>query len=77
MQRHHVLEEEHQREALKEFNNLQSMKELSDFELFRPLLEEIFGPPRTCGPVRRPWDCLIISHSILLGVIWVRTIPGK
>ena len=30
MERRHVLEEDHQRQALKEFNTLQSMKELAD-----------------------------------------------
>ena len=69
MDKRHLLEEDHQRQALKEFNNLQSMKELVDWELFRPLLEEIFGPPRTSGPVRRPWDSLLIFRSLLLGVM--------
>ncbi len=69
MDKRHLLEEEHQREALKEFNNLQNMKELVDWELFRPLLEEIFGPPRTSGPGRRPWDSLLIFRSLLLGVM--------
>ena len=69
MDKRHVLEEEHQRQALKEFNTLQSMKELVDWELFRPLLEEVFGPPRTRGPGRRPWDSLLIFRSLLLGVM--------
>ena len=69
MERRHVLEEDHQHKALKEFNNLQSMKELVDWESFRPLLEEVFGPPRTRGPGRRPWDDLIIFRSLLLGVM--------
>ncbi len=69
MDKRHLLEEEHQRQALKEFNNLQSMKELVDWELFRPLLEEVFGPPRTSGPGRRPWDSLLIFRSLLLGVM--------
>ena len=53
MEKCHVLEEEHQHRALKEFNTLQSMKELVDLELLRPLLEEVFGLPRTRGPGRR------------------------
>ena len=69
MEKHHLLEEDHQRQVLKEFNNLQSMKELVDWESFRPILEEVFGPPRTRGPGRRPWDYLIIFRSILLGVV--------
>ncbi len=69
MDKRHVLEEDHQRQALKEFNNLQSMKELVDWELFRPLLEEVFGPPRTRDPGRRPWDSLIILRSLLLGMM--------
>ncbi len=54
MERRHVLEEYPQRQALKEFSTPQSMKELVDWESFRPLLEEVFGPPRTRGPGRRP-----------------------
>ena len=69
MEKRHMLEEEHQHQALKEFNTLQSMKELVDWELFRPLLDEVFDPPRTRGPGRRPWDNLIISRSLLLGVM--------
>ena len=69
MDKRHLLEEDHQRQALKEFNNLQSMKELVDWELFRPLLEDVFGPPRTRGPGRRPWDSLLLLRSLLLGVM--------
>ena len=67
MERRHLMEEDHQHEALKEFNTLQSMKELVDWESFRPLLEEVFGSPRTRDPRRRHWDYIIIFRSILLG----------
>ncbi len=69
MDKRHLLEEDHQRQALKEFNNLQSIKELVDWELFRTLLEEVFGPPRTRGPGRRPWDSLLLLRSLLLVVM--------
>ncbi len=48
---------------------MQVMKDLVDWESFRPILEEVFGPPHTSGPVRRPWDYLIIFGSLLLGVM--------
>ena len=47
MDQRHLLEEDQQSRALKEFTNLQSMKDLVDWTLFTPLLEEVFGPPRT------------------------------
>lgn len=56
MEKLHFFEARQQHEALKEFNNLEVMKELVDGDLFQPILEEVFGPPRTSGPGRRPWD---------------------
>ncbi len=44
MERRHLLEEEHKHQTLKEINNLQSMKELVDWESFISLLEEVFDP---------------------------------
>ena len=44
------------------------MKEQVDWDLFTPILEDIFDPPRTRGPGRRPWDYLVIFRSLLLGV---------
>ena len=35
----------------------------------REALKEIFGPPRTSGPGRRPRDYLAIFRSLLLGVM--------
>ena len=69
MDQRHLLEEDQQSRALKEFTNLQSMKDLVDWTLFTPLLEEVFGPPRTSGKGRRSWDYLIIFRSLLLGVM--------
>ncbi len=48
---------------------MQVMKDLVDWESFRPILEEVFGPPHTSGPGRCPWDYLIIFGSLLLGVM--------
>ncbi len=48
---------------------MQSMKERVGWELFQPLLEEVFGSPRTRGPGHRPWDDFIIFCSLLLGVM--------
>ena len=69
MEKRHFFEARQQREALKEFNNLHIMKELVDWDLFIPIPEEIFGPPRTSGPGRRPWDYLVIFRSLLLEVM--------
>ena len=66
MDKRHVLEEDHQRQGLKEFNNLQSMKERVDWESFRPLLEEVFGPPRNRGPGHRS---LGLSHYLLFHTV--------
>lgn len=60
MERRHVLEEDHQHQAL---------KERVDWKSFRPLLEEVFGLLRNCGQGRRPWDDRMILRSILLGVM--------
>ncbi len=69
MGKRHLLEEDQQRRALSEFNNLQSIGELVDWDLFGPVLEEVFGPPNTSGRGRRSWDCLVIFRCLLLGVM--------
>lgn len=52
MKKLRLLEEDQQRRALAEFNNLQGIGELVEWDLFRSVLEEVFGPPNTsgCGP---------------------------
>ncbi|MCY4446302.1 MAG: transposase [Rhodobacteraceae bacterium] len=69
MDHRHLLEENQQSQALKEFTNLQSMKDLVDWDLFTPTLEEVFGPPQTKGKGHSSWDYLIIFRSLLLGVM--------
>ena len=59
------LEDDQQRRALAEFNNLQSIGELVEGDLFRPVLEEVFGRPNTSGCDRRFWDCLVIFRCLL------------
>lgn len=65
----HLLEDDQQSRALKEFSNLQSLGDLVDWELFRPVLEEVFGPPNTSGRGRRSWDYLVIFRCLILGVM--------
>jgi len=65
----HLPEDDRQSRALKEFSNLQSLGDLVDRELFRPVLEELFGPPNTSGRGRRSWDCLVIFRCLMLGVV--------
>ncbi len=60
MERRHMLEEDHQYQAL---------KERVDWKSFRPLLEGVFGLLRNCGQGRHPWDDRMILLSILLGVM--------
>ncbi len=63
MDQRHLLEEDQQSRALKEFTNLQSMKDLVDWTLFTPILVEVFGPPRTR-------DCESIQINPLLSNIF-------
>ena len=49
MPNRHLLEDDEHLRALREFNDLELIGKQVDWELFRPLLEEIFGPPRTEG----------------------------
>lgn len=45
MDKRHLLEEDQHHRALTEFTILQSMKDLVDWDLFKPVLEDVFGPP--------------------------------
>ena len=69
MEKRHLLEVEQQHEALAEFNDLDRMKEIVDWDRFTPILEEAFGPPRTSGRGRRSWDHLVIFRCLLLGIM--------
>ena len=69
MPNRHLLEDDEHLRALREFNDLELIGKQVDWELFRPLLEEIFGPPRTEGRGRRSWDYLVIFRCLLLGVM--------
>ena len=62
MEKRHFFEARQQREALKEFNNLQVIIELVDWDLFISILKEIFGPPRTV--VRDEDPGIILSSSV-------------
>ena len=61
MEKRHLFERELQQEALQEFDALARIKELVDWEAFRPRLEQDFG---TGGATRRrgrpSWDALVI-----------------
>ena len=50
MGKRHLFERESQQEALQEFDALARIKELVDWEAFRPRLEQVFG---TGGASRR------------------------
>ena len=43
MEKRHLFERELQQEALQEFDALARIKELVDWEAFRPRLEQLFG----------------------------------
>ena len=43
MEKRHLFERELQQEALQEFDALARIKELVDWEAFRPRLEQVFG----------------------------------
>ncbi len=43
MEKRHLFERESQQEALQEFDALARIKELVDWEAFRPRLEQVFG----------------------------------
>ena len=66
-----MFERESQQEALQEFDALARIKELVDWEAFRPRLEQVFG---TGGATRRrrgrpSWDALVMFRALLLGVM--------
>ena len=47
MEKRHLFEVEQQQEALAEFNALDRIKAIVDWDRFTPILEGAFGPPRT------------------------------
>ena len=57
-----------QQKALEEFDDLARMKGLVDWDSFVPALTEIFGACGS-GAGRPSWDTLVMSRSILLGVM--------
>ncbi len=67
MKKRHLLEEDQERRVPAAFNTLQSIGEQVDWDLFRPVLEDVFGPPNTSG--RRSWDDLVIFRCLLMGVM--------
>lgn len=69
MPNRHLLEDDEHLRALREFNDLEMIGKQVDWESFRPLLEKVWGSPRTAGRGRRSWDYLLIFRSILLGVM--------
>ena len=70
MEKRHLFEREMQQKALEEFDDLARIKELVDWDAFRPQLEEIFGfSAEPSGRGRRPWDVLVIFRALLLGVM--------
>ena len=49
MEQRNLIEEDRQREDIAEFNTLTRMKDVVDWGRFKPVLEEVFGPPRRGG----------------------------
>ena len=70
MEKRNLFEEDRQLEALAEFNTLDRIKEVVDWDRFKPILAEVFGPPRRRGPGRPSWDQMIMFRAILLGIMY-------
>ena len=71
MERRHLFEREMQLEALSEFDDLARMRDLMDWEAFRPRLKKIFGTDSSRkGSGRPPWDELVMFRALLLGVMY-------
>ena len=65
-----MFERESQQEALQEFDALARIKELVDWEAFRPRLEQVFGTGGASRRRGRPsWDALVMFRALLLGVM--------
>ena len=70
MEKRHLFERELQQEALQEFDALARIKELVDWEAFRPRLEQVFGTGGASRRRGRPcWDALVMFRALLLGVM--------
>ena len=70
MEKRHLFERELQQEALQEFDALARIKELVDWEAFRPRLEQAFGTGGASRRRGRPcWDALVMFRALLLGVM--------
>ncbi len=67
MKKHRLRKMGRHRRTLNEPIRLQSMGHLVDWDVFTPVLDEIFGPPQASVNVYRSWDYLVIFRSILLG----------
>ena len=70
MEKRHLFERENQQRALREFDGLAKIKQLVDWEVFRPRLEQVFGS----GGKRRwrgrpPWDAVVMFRALLLGAM--------
>ena len=70
MEKRNLFEEDRQLEALAEFNTLDRIKEVVDWDRFKPTLAEVFGPPRRRGPGRPSWDQMLMFRAILLGIMY-------
>ena len=70
MEKRHLFERENQQRALREFDGLAKIKQLVDWEVFRPRLEQVFG---SGGKQRRrgrpPWDAVVMFRALLLGAM--------
>ena len=70
MEKRHLFERENQQRALREFDGLAKIKQLVDWEVFRPRLEQVFG---SGGKQRRrsrpPWDAVVVFRALLLGAM--------
>ena len=66
-----MFEREMQLEALAEFDDLVRIRELVDWEAFRPQLKEMFGTD-SCrkGSGRPPWDELVMFRALVLGAMY-------
>ena len=66
-----LFEQTDQDAALEKFDGLRKLREVVDWEAFRPLLQKIFGRSESDEAVLRDrpsWDMMLIFRLLLLGV---------